>query len=208
MLAAQARDQAGDQQRHPVAAGVDDAVLAQHRQQIRAALHRCLGRLERLLEHFGEHAILLLSAGVMAQPRRLHPRQLGRHTMGHLSHHRDHRSLCRIANRRVGGVGRARERRRDQHRIDQLAGTAGQLLGRAANDLGEDHAAVARAPSSAARATASTTSLRPTTSTGWPLRRSSSTHHGAQRLGHVVSRVPSATGKTLRSLTSCRRASS
>ena len=67
--AAQAGDHAGDQQRHAVAAGVDDAVLAQDRQQLRAALDRRLRRLERLLEHLGQHRVLLLVGGVASSRR-------------------------------------------------------------------------------------------------------------------------------------------
>ena len=63
-VAAQAGDHARDQQRHAVAAGVHHAVLAQHGQQLGTALDRCLGRLERLLEHLGEHLVLLLVGGV------------------------------------------------------------------------------------------------------------------------------------------------
>ena len=43
----------------------------------------------------------------------------------------------------VGAVGRARHRRADQHRVDELAGARDQLLGGAADQLGEDHAGVA-----------------------------------------------------------------
>ena len=63
--------------------------------------------------------------------------------VGHLAEDGQHRALGRVADRLVGGVGGAGEGRGDQHRVDQLAGPAGQLLGGAADDLAEDHAGVA-----------------------------------------------------------------
>ena len=70
-------------------------------------------------------------------------REVVRHAAGHCADRREHRALGRVAHRRVGGVGRARERRGHEHRVHQLALAARELLGRAAHDLGEDHAAVA-----------------------------------------------------------------
>ena len=63
--------------------------------------------------------------------------------VGHLAEDGQHRPLGRLAHRVVGGVGGAGEGGGDQHRVDQLAGAAGQLLGGAADDLAEDHAGVA-----------------------------------------------------------------
>ena len=66
--------------------------------------------------------------------------------VGHLAEDGQHRPLGRLAHRVVGGVGGAGEGGGDQHRVDQLAGPAGQLLGGAADDLAEDHAGVAARP--------------------------------------------------------------
>ena len=63
--------------------------------------------------------------------------------MRHLAEDGQHRALGRLADRVVGGIGGAGEGGGDEHRVDQLAGTAGQLLGGAADDLAEDHAGVA-----------------------------------------------------------------
>ena len=48
-----------------------------------------------------------------------------------------------VAHRAVGAIGGARHRRADQHGVDELAGARDQLLGGAADELGEDHAGVA-----------------------------------------------------------------
>ena len=48
-----------------------------------------------------------------------------------------------IADRTVGLVGGPGQRGSDQDRIDELSGAAGQLLGCASDQLGEDHARVA-----------------------------------------------------------------
>jgi hypothetical protein len=66
--------------------------------------------------------------------------------MGHLAEDGQHRALHRLPDRLVGRVGRSRECCRDQHRIDQLAGPAGQLLRGTADDLAQDHAGVAARP--------------------------------------------------------------
>ena len=62
--------------------------------------------------------------------------------MGHLADHGEHRPLGGVAHGLIGGIGGARERRRDQHRVDELPRAAGELLGRPADDLAEDHAGV------------------------------------------------------------------
>ena len=141
--AAQRADHAGQHDRQPVAAGIDDPGLAQHRQQVRAALDRLLAGVERPLHHLGGERVLHLVGGVGAEPRLLHVRELGRDPAGHLAHDREDRALRRVAHRAVGLVGGTRQRRADQHRIDQLAGAADQLLGGAADQLREDHAGVA-----------------------------------------------------------------
>ena len=63
--------------------------------------------------------------------------------MGHLAHDGQDRALGGLAHRPVRLVGGARERGTDQHRIDELSRPAGELLGRAADQLREDHAGVA-----------------------------------------------------------------
>ncbi len=73
-------------------------------------------------------------------------RQLDRDTMRHLANDREDRSLRRVAHRGIGAVGGAGERSADQRRVDQLAGTADELLGGAADQLREDHATVAARP--------------------------------------------------------------
>ena len=61
----------------------------------------------------------------------------------HVAHDREHRALGRLAHRRVGALGGVGEGGAEQHRVDQLARARDQLLGRAADQLGEDDAAVA-----------------------------------------------------------------
>ena len=143
------------------------------------------------------------SVASRVEPRLLHVRQLGRDAVRHLAHDRDHRALGRVAHRRVGGVGGARERGRDEHRVDELAGPARQLLGGAAHDLREDHAAVAaRAEQRGARDGLARSRRGRSSSTVWPLRRSSSSIT-ARSVCTMLSPVsPSATGNTFRSLTS------
>ena len=106
--------------------------------------------------------------------------------MRHLAHDRDHRSLGRIAHRRVGGVGRARERRRHEHRVDQLARAARQLLGRAANDLGEDHAAVAARAEQRGAGDGLDDLVAADLVDRLAVEAVELAHHGAQRLRHVV----------------------
>ena len=70
-------------------------------------------------------------------------RELHRDAVCHLAHDGEDRALGRVAHRGVGAVGGACQRRADQRRVDQLARPAEQLLGGAADQLREDHAAVA-----------------------------------------------------------------
>ena len=141
--AAQGRDHAGEDHRQPVAAGVDDPRVAQHRQQVRPALDGLLTRVERALEQLGEQRVLLVGEAPVGQPRLRHVGELGGDPVGHLAHHGEDRALRRRAHGAVGAIGRARHRRPDQHRVDQLARARDQLLGGAADELGEDHAGVA-----------------------------------------------------------------
>ena len=141
--AAQRGDHAGEDDRQAVAAGVDHAGLAQDRQQLRAALDRRLAGVERVLEHVGEHLVLRRVVDAVLQPRLVHVRDLTRRAGGHLAHDGEDRALGGVAHRAVGAVGRAGHGGGDQHRVDQLAGAGDQLLGGAADQLGEDHAGVA-----------------------------------------------------------------
>jgi dihydroxyacetone kinase-like predicted kinase len=68
-VAAQAGDDAGEDQHQAVAAGVDDAGLAQHLELLRRALDRLLAVLDRPLQHRREDGVLLLRADPTAEPR-------------------------------------------------------------------------------------------------------------------------------------------
>ena len=141
--AAQRGDDAGEDDREAVAARVDDAGVAQHGEQVGAALDAVLTGVERALEHRRDHRVLLLLRHALEQPRGVHVRDLTRDAVGHLAHHGEDRALGGLAHRAVGPLGGARHRRADQHRVDQLARPGDQLLGGAADQLGEDHAGVA-----------------------------------------------------------------
>ena len=68
LAAAQRPDDPCQQDRQPVAAGVDDACLAQHRKQIGAAPDRLLTGCQRALDQLGEHLVLLRVGCVGAEP--------------------------------------------------------------------------------------------------------------------------------------------
>ena len=137
------------------------------------------------------------------EPRLRHVRELGRDPVRHLPDHGDHRALRGVAHRRVCGVGCARECCRDQHRIDQLAGPAGQLLGGAAHDLREDHAAVAAcAQQRGARDRFHDHVAADLVDGVCPLSRSSSSITARSVCAMLSPVSPSATGNTFRSLTS------
>ena len=140
---AQRRDHAREDDRQAVAAGVHDAGLAQDRQQLRAALDRGLAGVQRVLEHVGEHLVLRRVVDAVLQARLVHVRDLTRRAGGHLSHDREDRALGGVSHGAVRAVGRAGHGGGDQHRVHELAGPADQLLGGAADELGEDHAGVA-----------------------------------------------------------------
>ena len=122
-----------------------------------------------------------------------HVRELGRDAGRHLAHDGQDRPLGRLAHRPVRLVGGARERGADQHRVDELAGTARELLGGAADQLGEDHAGVAagaeqrRARDRGDDLVAADVVDRPVLGgAGEPVEL---LQHGAQREHHVVARV-------------------
>ncbi len=145
-LAAQRRQAPREDHGQAVGAGVHDARLAQDRELLGAALDGLLAGLERVLQHLGEKLVLLLGAGVGAEPASVHVGEVVRHAARHRPDGREHRALGGVADGRVGGVGGPRERGRDEDRIDELAGPRCELLGRPAHDLGEDHAGVAARP--------------------------------------------------------------
>ena len=142
LRAAQGGDHAGEDHREAEAAGVDDARLAQDRQQVRAAPHGLLPGVERASSTSAMQRVLALGV-VVVQPRLGHVRELGGDPVGHLAHDGEDRALGRLAHGAVGAVGRARHGGADQHGVDELAGARGELLGRTADELGEDHARVA-----------------------------------------------------------------
>ena len=165
--AAQRGDDAGEDDRDPVAAGVDDAGLPQHRQQVGPALDAGLPR-PRSRARGSSAMTSFCSSGVARRGRagcRRHVRELGGARGGHLAHHGEHRALSRLAHRAVRAVGGARHRRADQHRVDELAGAARSAPPRRRGCSCERMTPLLpRAPSSAARATDSTISSRPISS--------------------------------------------
>ncbi len=144
LVPAQRRDHAREDDRQPVAAGVDHPGVAQRGQQLGATLDRFLSRRDGTLERRGDRGVLLPRRRVGIQALALGAvREVGDDLVGHLARDRQDRALSRFAHRGVGAVGRVRKRRADQRGVDQLAGAADELLGGAANQLGEDHAGVA-----------------------------------------------------------------
>ena len=111
----------------------------------------------------------------------------------HLARDRQDRALGGLAHRGVGAVGGVRQRRADQRRVDQLAGAADELLGGAADQLGEDHAGVAaRAEQRGARHRLDdllAPDLVDRALLVGALQAVELVEHGAQRERHVVARV-------------------
>ena len=89
--AAQRGDHAGEDDRQAVAAGVHHARLAQDREQLRAALDRGLPRVQRVLEHVGEHLVLGGVVDAVLEPRLGHVGDLTRGARGHLADDREDR---------------------------------------------------------------------------------------------------------------------
>ena len=144
--AAQRGHDPGEQDRHAVPAGVDDAGVLEHGQQVGAALDARLAGRDRAHEDVGDDLVLQVRLGVGAEAAVAHVRELGRRARGHLAHHREHRALGGIAHGFVRALRRAGHRGRDQHRVHQLAWPRDQLLSGAADQLAEDDAAVAARP--------------------------------------------------------------
>ena len=143
LAAAQRPDDPCEEDRQPVPAGVDDACLAQHRKQLGAAPDRLLTGCQRVLDQLGEHLVLLRIGCVGAEPGVVHVREIGCDARGHLANHREDRALGRVSDRAVGLVGRPRQRRADQNRVDELSGPACKLFRGAADQLRQDHPGVA-----------------------------------------------------------------
>ena len=83
--AAQRGDDAGEDDGEAEAAGVDDAGLAQHRQEVGAAPDRLLAGVERALQHLGDQRVLALGVVGLLEPRLVHVRELGRDAVRHLA---------------------------------------------------------------------------------------------------------------------------
>ena len=132
---AQRRDDAREDDRQAVAAGVDDARLAQDRQQLGAALDGVLAGVQRVLEHVGEHLVLGGVVDAVLQARLGHVRDLTRGAGGHLADDGEDRSLGGIAHDAVGAVGRAGHGGGEQDRVHELARAGDELLGGAADEL-------------------------------------------------------------------------
>ncbi len=153
VFAPQRGDDAREDDRQPVAAGVDDARVAQRREHLRAALDRVLPGVDGALQRDRDRTVLLAVLGAGRQARVLGGvRHVACDAVRHLARDGQHRALRRLADGRVGAVRGFREGGADQRRVDQLAGPRDELLGGAADQLGEDHAGVpARAEQGGAR---------------------------------------------------------
>ncbi len=99
------------------------------------------------LERRRDRLVLLGRLGARREPRVLFAvGHVGGDPVGHLAGDRQDRPLGRLPHRGVGPVGRIGQRRTDQRRIDQLTGPGDELLGGAADQLGEDHPGVPPRP--------------------------------------------------------------
>ena len=191
-LAAQRGHHAREHDHEAVAAGVHHAGLAQHRQQLGAALDRLLAGVDRALQQQRQHRVLLRRGPSRSVSRGCgHVRDLAWRPVRHLTHHGEDRPLGRPPHRAVGAVGGAGHGGADQHRVDQLAGARDQLLGGAADQLGEDHAGVAAgAQQRGARHGVDDLLAPDLVERPCVLREAVElVEHGAQRQRHVVPRV-------------------
>ncbi len=146
VLAAQRGEAAGEDDGQPVRTRVDDARFAQNRELVGTALDGLRAGLEGTLEHRGQQLVLLGGRGGGSQAPRVHVSEVVRHAARHRPDGGEHRPLGGIAYRGVRRVRRPGEGGRHQDRVDELPAPARELLGRAAHDLREDHAAVAASP--------------------------------------------------------------
>jgi hypothetical protein len=86
LLAAECRDHAGDDDRQPVGAGVDDARVAQRGELVGAALDGLGPRRQGVLEQVGEEPILLVLADTPVEAGRLHVSELTGDPVSHGRH--------------------------------------------------------------------------------------------------------------------------
>ena len=132
-LAEQRRGERVGQDGQAEAAGIDHAVLLEHRKQVGRALHRGVAFLDDGLERLVDGELLLA-------------RVLG--GGGHILHHREDRALDRLAHRLESDLDRAGERRIDR-RGGNLLGLRAALAQTAENLRGNDAGVPARAHESA-----------------------------------------------------------
>ena len=145
-VATEGGDDAREDHDQPVPAGVDDAGLAQHRKEVGRPLDRRLPRLDGPREDRGDRLLLDVVRRVEGQARLRRVGEIAGDPVGHLPHDGEDRPLGRRPDRRIGTVGCPGHRRADQDRVDQLARPADELLGGSADQLREDHPAVAASP--------------------------------------------------------------
>ena len=189
-LPAQPGDDPRQDHDQPVRSGVDDARLGEHVELLGGSLDRVLPRLGGHREHLGQQLVLLGVAGLRGQPLAVHVREVLRDRVRHLADHGQHRSLGGVTHRFVGRVGGARERRRDQHRVDQLPRAARQLLGGAADDLAQDDAGVAARAHQRRAGDGVDDRLAGLGVDRLPVEAVQLAHHGAHGQRHVVPGVP------------------
>ncbi len=202
LVAAKRGHEAGEHDRQAVAAGVDDARLAQHFQQVGAAFDRLLAGVHRSLQCLRDRRVLRARARVRGDARVAHGvRDVGHDLVRHLARDGQDRALGRLAHRRVGAVGGFGQSGADQGRVHQLARPRNELLGRPADQLGEDHAGVAaRAEQRGACHRLHDLIAADLIDRARPrggLQPVELIEHGAQRERHVVSRVPVGDGEDI-----------
>ena len=131
---AQPGDHTGEDHHQAMGPRVHHAGLAQDLELLWRAGHRRLSVPHGVLEELSEQRILLGRASVGREADLLHVGEAPRDRGRHFAEHRQHRPLSRLADRFVGSLGRSREGGRYQHRVHQLAGAAGELLGGPTNN--------------------------------------------------------------------------
>ncbi len=115
LLAAQRGDDAGEDDREAVSAGVDDAGFAQRGEQLGAALDGVLAGLDGALERGGDRDVLLARLGGGPEARGLGDvRDVGDDLVRHLAGDGEDRALGGVAHGGVGAVGGVGERGADQ----------------------------------------------------------------------------------------------
>ena len=118
----------------------------------------------------------------------VHMGEVGRDRVRHLPDHGEHCALGRITHRLIRRVGRPRECGRDEHRVHELARSARELLGGAANDLAQDHAGVSPGAHQR-RADYGVTELVAVGGDRLPVQAVELLHHRLHGQRHVVARV-------------------